>query len=109
MFSHSSSSDCISLSLVKVISNNVKKIELHEVIIEDDIAKMRPTPDGVIIKAGDIISINIPNRSIDLKIDNKIFEERMGKLPEFKPKIISGYLGRYARLVTSADTGAVLK
>ena len=62
-----------------------------------------------IIEAGDIISINIPNRSIDLKIDNKIFEERMGKLPEFKPKIISGYLGRYARLVTSADTGAVLK
>ena len=62
-----------------------------------------------IIEAGDIISINIPNRSIDLKIDNKIFEERIGKLPEFKPKIISGYLGRYARLVTSADTGAVLK
>lgn len=62
-----------------------------------------------IIEAGDIISINIPNRSIDLKIDNKIFEERMGKLPEFKPKIISGYLGRYSRLVTSADTGAVLK
>ena len=62
-----------------------------------------------IIEVGDIISINIPNRSIDLKIDNKIFEERMGKLPEFKPKIISGYLGRYSRLVTSADTGAVLK
>ena len=62
-----------------------------------------------IIEAGDIISINLPNRSIDLKIDNKVFEERMGKLPEFKPKIISGYLGRYARLVTSADTGAVLK
>ena len=62
-----------------------------------------------IIEVGDIISINIPNRLIDLKIDKKIFEERMGKLPEFKPKIISGYLGRYSRLVTSADTGAVLK
>jgi len=43
------------IHLVKAISKNVRKIELHEVIIEDDVAKMRPTPDGVIIKAGDIM------------------------------------------------------
>ena len=43
------------IHLVKAISNNVRKIELHEVIIEDDVAKMRPTSDGVIIKAGDIM------------------------------------------------------
>lgn len=62
-----------------------------------------------IIEEGDIISINISNRSIDLKIDDKTFNKRMIALKEFKPKISSGYLGRYARLVTSADTGAVLK
>ena len=62
-----------------------------------------------IIKEGDIISINIENRSIDLIIDDKSFNKRMVELQEFKPKINSGYLGRYARLVTSADTGAVLK
>lgn len=62
-----------------------------------------------IIKAGDIISINIQKRSIDLKIDKKTFEDRLAKLPEFKQKINSGYLGRYTRLVTSANTGAVLK
>jgi len=62
-----------------------------------------------IIKEGDIISINIKNRSIDLKIDDKSFNKRMKDLEDFIPKINSGYLGRYARLVTSADTGAVLK
>lgn len=62
-----------------------------------------------IIKAGDIISINIQKRSIDLKIDKKTFEDRLAKVPEFKQKINSGYLGRYTRLVTSANTGAVLK
>jgi len=62
-----------------------------------------------IIKEGDIISINISNRSIDLKIDDNTFNRRMIALKKFKPKISSGYLGRYARLVTSADTGAVLK
>tara|TARA_X000001036_G_scaffold322419_1_gene300850 strand:+ start:241 stop:1914 length:1674 start_codon:yes stop_codon:yes gene_type:complete len=62
-----------------------------------------------IIKEGDIISINIKNRSIDLRIDDKSFNNRIKDLEEFIPKINSGYLGRYARLVTSADTGAVLK
>ena len=62
-----------------------------------------------IIKAGDIISINIQKRSIDLKIDKKTFEDRLAKVPEFKQKINSGYLGRYTRIVTSANTGADLK
>ena len=62
-----------------------------------------------IIQEGDIISINIENRSIDLKNEDKLFNKRMVELQEFKPKITFGYLGRYARLVTSADTGAVLK
>ena len=61
-----------------------------------------------IIEPGDKIKINIPARSINIMIDQSEIDERLAKLPEFKPKISSGYLGRYARMVSSADTGAVL-
>ena len=62
-----------------------------------------------IIKEKDEIEIDIKNRSINLNIDEITFENRMNDLNEFKPKITTGYLGRYARMVTSADTGAILK
>jgi dihydroxy-acid dehydratase len=62
-----------------------------------------------IIKEKDEIEIDIKNRSINLNIDEVTFENRMNDLNEFKPKITTGYLGRYARMVTSADTGAILK
>ena len=62
-----------------------------------------------IIDEGDFIEIDIINRSINLIIDKDIFENRMKNLKKFKPKIAAGYLGRYARMVSSADTGAVLK
>jgi len=61
-----------------------------------------------IIEPGDKIKIDIPARSINIMIDQSEIDERLAKLPEFKPKISSGYLGRYARMVSSADTGAVL-
>jgi len=61
-----------------------------------------------IIKSGDMIKIDIPARSINLMIEKSEIDERLAKLPEFQPKISSGYLGRYARMVSSADTGAVL-
>ena len=62
-----------------------------------------------IIEEKDQIEIDIINRTINLKIDKSTFEDRMKNLNEFKPKITTGYLGRYARMVTSADTGAILK
>ena len=62
-----------------------------------------------IIEEGDSIEIDIINRSINLIIDEDNFENRMKNLKKFKPKITTGYLGRYARMVSSADTGAVLK
>lgn len=60
-----------------------------------------------LIKDGDKIEINIPERKLELKIDQNEFEERQ---KNFKPKIkkLSGYLARYAYFVTSANTGAVL-
>ena len=62
-----------------------------------------------IIKEKDEIEIDIVNRKINLNIDQKIFDLRMKSIEKFEPKINKGYLGRYARLVTSANTGAVLK
>ncbi len=62
-----------------------------------------------IIKEGDIIEINIPEKRIDLKISEEEMEKR---LKEFKPKeppIKSGYVYRYSKMVTSAATGAVFK
>ena len=61
-----------------------------------------------IIEPGDKIKIDIPARSINIMIDQSEIDERLAKLPEFQPKIKSGYLGRYTRMVSSADTGAVL-
>lgn len=66
---------------------------------------------GVIglVKEGDLISIDIPNASISLEVSDEELNERRKdfKCPEVKyPK---GYLGRYAKLVTSANTGAVLE
>ncbi len=62
-----------------------------------------------IVQEKDDIEIDIKNRSINLKIDKDTFKSRMKKLKKFKPKISTGYLGRYARMVSSANTGAVLK
>jgi dihydroxy-acid dehydratase len=62
-----------------------------------------------IIEEKDQIEIDIKNRTINLKIDKSTFENRMKNLNEFEPKITTGYLGRYAKMVTSADTGAILK
>ena len=61
-----------------------------------------------IIETGDMIKIDIDARSINLMIEQSEIDERLTKLPKFQPKISSGYLGRYARMVSSADTGAVL-
>ena len=62
-----------------------------------------------ILKEGDIININIPKKTINVDLSEQEINSRLDKLPEFEPKITSGYLSRYARMVTSANTGAVLK
>ena len=67
-----------------------------------------PAIIGLGVKPGDMIKIDIHARSINLMIEKSEIAERMAKIPEFQPKISSGYLGRYARMVSSADTGAVL-
>jgi len=62
-----------------------------------------------IIKNGDRIKIDIPGRRVDVLLSEKEIEERLSKWKPPKPKITKGYLSRYARMVTSAGTGAVMK
>ena len=62
-----------------------------------------------ILKNGDTIVINIPERSINVDLSSAEMESRKRLLKPFKPKITSGYLNRYSRMVTSANTGAILK
>jgi dihydroxy-acid dehydratase len=62
-----------------------------------------------LVREGDIIAINIPKQTITLKVSPDELKKRRAK---FKPRpaaVKSGYLVRYARLVTSASTGAILK
>ncbi|MBA3061291.1 MAG: dihydroxy-acid dehydratase, partial [Nitrospirae bacterium] len=62
-----------------------------------------------IIKDGDRIKIDIPGRRVDVLLSEKEIKERLSKWKPPKPKITKGYLSRYARMVTSAGTGAVMK
>lgn len=62
-----------------------------------------------LIQDGDIIEIDIPNRTLNVKLSDAELAERRKQWVCPPPKVKSGYLARYAALVTSAATGAVLK
>lgn len=62
-----------------------------------------------LVEEGDIISININANTIDLKVPDEELEARRAKWRPRAPKVTTGYLNRYAMLVTSADKGAVLQ
>ena len=62
-----------------------------------------------LIEEGDIIEIDIPNKTLNLKVSPEEIEERRKKWKAPKPAIDYGVLGRYSRLVTSANTGAVFE
>jgi dihydroxy-acid dehydratase len=62
-----------------------------------------------LVKDGDLISIDIPARKLELKVSEAEIEKRKATLVLPQPKYTTGYLARYAKLVTSANTGAVLK
>lgn len=61
------------------------------------------------VREGDIISIDIPKGSINVEVPDEELKSRMAAWKAPQPKITKGYLGRYAKLVTSASTGAILK
>ncbi len=62
-----------------------------------------------LVEEGDEISIDIPNYSITLNVPEDVLAERKKNWKEPEPKVKTGWLNRYRRLVTSADEGAVLK
>jgi len=62
-----------------------------------------------LIQENDIISINIPERKLNVNISDEEMAKRRAAWVQPKPRVTTGYLGRYAKLVTSANTGAVLK
>jgi len=66
---------------------------------------------GVIglIEEGDRISIDIPGRSIKLNVSDEVLAKRKAAWIPLEPKIKTGYLARYGKLVTSASTGAVFE
>ena len=62
-----------------------------------------------LLKNGDIIEIDIPNNTINVKLSDKQLAERKKSWKPPKPRITKGYLAKYASMATSADTGAILK
>ena len=62
-----------------------------------------------LVEEGDIISIDIDNHSINVKVTDEELAARKAKWQPKEPKVTTGYLARYASLVTSADKGAILK
>jgi dihydroxy-acid dehydratase len=61
-----------------------------------------------LVREGDLIKINIPDYEITLLVDDTELEKRRLELPAFEPKIKSGWLNRYSKMVTSASRGAVI-
>ncbi len=62
-----------------------------------------------LVEEGDIISINIPECSIELKVSDEELEKRRAAWVCPEPRIKTGYLARYAKMVSSADKGAILQ
>ena len=62
-----------------------------------------------LVKDGDVIELDIPARKIELKVSEKELAERRKAWKMPSPKIKGGWLARYAKVVTSANTGAVVK
>ena len=62
-----------------------------------------------IVQNGDIISIDIPARKLELKVSDAEIKKRLKSVPQFKSSIKSGYLKRYIKMVGPASTGAVFK
>ena len=62
-----------------------------------------------LIEEGDIIEINIPDASINVKVSDETLAERRAKYVAPEPNIKTGWLARYAKLVSSADRGAIMK
>lgn len=62
-----------------------------------------------IVRDGDKIVLDIPNRKLELKLSDAEIKKRLSRWKPREPKIKNGWLARYAKAVTSANTGAIVK
>ena len=62
-----------------------------------------------IVRNGDRIVLDIPNRKLEIKLSKGEIKKRLSKWKPREPKIKNGWLARYAKVVTSANTGAIVK
>ncbi len=62
-----------------------------------------------ILKDGDIVTIDIPNRKIDVRLSKAEIDKRFKNWKAIPPKIRTGYLSRYCKMVSSADKGAIVR
>ena len=62
-----------------------------------------------LVEEGDLISIDIPNMNLDVKVSDEEMAARKAKWQPREPKVTSGYLARYREMVTSGNRGAVLE
>jgi dihydroxy-acid dehydratase len=62
-----------------------------------------------LVEEGDIISIDIPKLSLSLKVSDEELAERKAKWQPREPKVTTGYLARYEKMVTSGNRGAILE
>ena len=61
------------------------------------------------LKIGDTITINVAEKTLSADPEDEVTAERLAQLRAFTPKIERGYLRRYTRMVTSANTRVILK
>jgi dihydroxy-acid dehydratase len=62
-----------------------------------------------VLQDGDTIILDIPNRKLEVKLSDSEIKKRLAAWKPREPKIRSGWLARYAKVVTSANTGAIVK
>lgn len=62
-----------------------------------------------LVKEGDLIKININEKTLNMEVSDEELEQRRKAWTPREPKITTGYLGRYSKMVTSGDRGAVLE
>lgn len=62
-----------------------------------------------LVEEGDIIKINIPENKLEIAVSDEVLAERKKNWQPREPKVTTGYLSRYAKMVTSAKRGAVLE
>ncbi len=62
-----------------------------------------------LVEEGDIISIDIPNNALNVKVSDEELAARRAKWQPREPKVTTGYLARYRELVTSGNRGAILE